>query len=505
MTIAAVIHQPSMSSFLMFDDLLLLGKGGRVVYHGPVCEAPAYFASIGFPVPNNTNPADFYLDVAQGAVNRCVEGGLCVKFDWTELFDMWEEHRNDAAGAKPRQSSASLDHSDTLSRQSSISNLVRRDLETVEAALESTKDASSIMANLPGICIAYAEETSAFISRHWAAIVLDATTALGCCSRGSSEGSDGLDRELYQRETPSAWVQFRLCLLRSLKQIFVGFRPFVSEMALHLVCGAVISSAAARLSFLGPLPNPVCAIVTYPLQGACVSPQAAQYVQVGNFMSFGILFAAIASSSATFGNEQVNYWRECSSGLNSIPYFFGRWIANFPRIVMSALFFFFSFSIRFSNTGKNLGLFQIILMLYWFGYSLGYVVSQIVPIQHASLLGVVLALIFAVAFAGANPSMKTVREKPPAESWLWSLSGPRWALEAFYINSVNYYQSIPDSSEYNSLYAGQPYMNVEQGLDQVGYNITNFRVDLLGLLCDGIGWSLFALLLLILTHKDKKK
>lgn len=179
-------------------------------------------------------------------------------------------------------------------------------------------------------------------------------------------------------------------------------------------------------------------------------------------MSFGILFAAIASSSATFGSEQVNYWRECSSGLNSGPYFFGRWIANFPRIVMSALFFFFSFSIRFSNTGRALGLYQIILMLYWFGYSLGYVVSQLVPIQHASLLGVVLALIFAVGFAGANPNMNEVREKPAAVRWVWSLSGPRWALEAFYINSAAYYENVPPASKYNSLYTGQPYMNVEQ-------------------------------------------
>lgn len=117
-------------------------------------------------------------------------------------------------------------------------------------------------------------------------------------------------------------------------------------------------------------------------------------------MSFGILFAAIASSASTFGNEQVNYWRECAVGLNSVPYFFGRWIANFPRIFCSALFFWFAFSIQFQNTGSAGGLYLIILMLYWFGYSLGYVVSQVVPIKSAALLGVLLALIFSVGFAG---------------------------------------------------------------------------------------------------------
>jgi hypothetical protein len=37
-TAAAVIHQPSCEIFEMFDDLLLLGKGGRTVYYGPQAE-----------------------------------------------------------------------------------------------------------------------------------------------------------------------------------------------------------------------------------------------------------------------------------------------------------------------------------------------------------------------------------------------------------------------------------------------------------------------------------
>ena len=78
------------------------------------------------------------------------------------------------------------------------------------------------------------------------------------------------------------------------------------------------------------------------------------------------------------------------------------------------------------------------------------------------------------------------------------------ALEAFYVNSIRYYQNIP-SSKYNSLYVGQPYQNVEQGLDAVGYDIGNYRQDLVGLLLDGIGWSLFALFLMVVTHRDKKR
>jgi ABC-type multidrug transport system permease subunit len=44
----------------MCDDLVLLA-GGRVVYTGPTADSTAYFDSIGFPVPPNTNPAEHYL------------------------------------------------------------------------------------------------------------------------------------------------------------------------------------------------------------------------------------------------------------------------------------------------------------------------------------------------------------------------------------------------------------------------------------------------------------
>lgn len=40
-TAAAVIHQPSFEIFCMFDDLLLLGKGGRTVYYGLQAEVQA--------------------------------------------------------------------------------------------------------------------------------------------------------------------------------------------------------------------------------------------------------------------------------------------------------------------------------------------------------------------------------------------------------------------------------------------------------------------------------
>ncbi|CAL8147553.1 unnamed protein product [Orchesella dallaii] len=59
-TIICTIHQPNSQVFSMFDQLLLMAEG-RTAYFGPACDAPAYMAQLGFKLPQNYNPADFYI------------------------------------------------------------------------------------------------------------------------------------------------------------------------------------------------------------------------------------------------------------------------------------------------------------------------------------------------------------------------------------------------------------------------------------------------------------
>lgn len=86
-TICATIHQPSSTVFDMFDDLLLLRKGGEVVYHGPTgnqsCEIVRYFESMGAPrIQLGENPANWMLRVL------CDEkmGSLPERFRQSSLF-----------------------------------------------------------------------------------------------------------------------------------------------------------------------------------------------------------------------------------------------------------------------------------------------------------------------------------------------------------------------------------------------------------------------------------
>ena len=85
MNIITVIHQPRYSIFSLFDDVMLLCKGGMLAYLGPSQLALTYLEELGFPLPRNENPADFALDVLSGIIAR--EGHN--SFQPEELVPLW--------------------------------------------------------------------------------------------------------------------------------------------------------------------------------------------------------------------------------------------------------------------------------------------------------------------------------------------------------------------------------------------------------------------------------
>ena len=61
-TVICTIHQPSSQIFTRLDSLLLLAEG-KTAYLGAAAEAKPFFSSIGFPCPEDFNPADHLVQV----------------------------------------------------------------------------------------------------------------------------------------------------------------------------------------------------------------------------------------------------------------------------------------------------------------------------------------------------------------------------------------------------------------------------------------------------------
>eukprot|EP00930_Biecheleria_cincta_P014304 TRINITY_DN12367_c0_g2_i1.p1 TRINITY_DN12367_c0_g2~~TRINITY_DN12367_c0_g2_i1.p1 ORF type:complete len:1376 (-),score=242.61 TRINITY_DN12367_c0_g2_i1:27-4154(-) len=105
MTSVMVVHQPRFSLFELFDDVLLLGQGGRTVYFGPPSAAQIYFQRLGFELPDSENPSDWFMDVISGDVpNRKIP-----HFDPEMLFDLWEMNKHSVERSARARDQATLE------------------------------------------------------------------------------------------------------------------------------------------------------------------------------------------------------------------------------------------------------------------------------------------------------------------------------------------------------------------------------------------------------------
>ena len=88
----------------MFDDLILLAKGGFTVYHGPVKKAEEYFSCLGINIPERVNPPDHIIDILEDIV---VPGGSS-GVRYTELPVRWMVHNGYSVPPDMQQNAAGL-------------------------------------------------------------------------------------------------------------------------------------------------------------------------------------------------------------------------------------------------------------------------------------------------------------------------------------------------------------------------------------------------------------
>lgn len=90
--ILVTIHQPSAQLFSQFDTLLLLARGGKMVYFGDIgdnaCTIRDYFSRYGAPCPIQNNPAEHMIDVVTGGIEAVKDK------DW---HTVWLESPENAA------------------------------------------------------------------------------------------------------------------------------------------------------------------------------------------------------------------------------------------------------------------------------------------------------------------------------------------------------------------------------------------------------------------------
>ncbi|KXZ50416.1 hypothetical protein GPECTOR_16g590 [Gonium pectorale] len=87
MNVVTVLHQPRYDSFFMFDNVIVLANNGMVVYQGGPMGCGSYFKGLGFRVGENTNIADFILDITTGDNAEMCRSSLDIR--WDDLPFLW--------------------------------------------------------------------------------------------------------------------------------------------------------------------------------------------------------------------------------------------------------------------------------------------------------------------------------------------------------------------------------------------------------------------------------
>jgi ABC-type multidrug transport system ATPase subunit len=92
-TIIMTTHQCRSDAFKMFDNVLLLTRGGSVAYSGGAKEMLPHFSSLGFNCGIHTNPADFILDLITVDLQRQEKEDISRR-RVEQLLNVWEIGKN---------------------------------------------------------------------------------------------------------------------------------------------------------------------------------------------------------------------------------------------------------------------------------------------------------------------------------------------------------------------------------------------------------------------------
>jgi len=446
MTIVAVIHSPSIQAFEQFDDLLLLGKGGRTVFFGPIPQAKDYFARIGFPCPEGANPADFFLDVTSGKVPSSL------KFDFkpSDLFDFWKIY----------QSTGDDEQFQFIVRSKTKYKYYKQHLP---------KTFKDVKVSSATAFLDIFRDVFDYINDVYQEIK---DNMLSLCNK---------KREI--RETPNMLTVFWLDFKRACLQIYRNLSSFFLDQVLHLGCGIFISIASQDFVYLPKQPNEVCSAAPPNLQKQCFSPTD-QLAFTGIFLSIGVLFSGMSVGSSTFGNEKVVFWRDTSAGQPTISYYLAKVVADIPRVIIAAVMFTAAFVLFFPYNSSFKLIYLVVLALYFCAFAMGYFLSVIFDKKIVALASTGFSLAWALVLSGVIPDLINYKDK--FYSFLWMLSPSRWAIELFWLVEVD--EFLDDMAEL-------PHT----------YDRDTWPVGFIYILFIGIGWHIISYLCMKLLHRQKQK
>ncbi|KAJ3344621.1 hypothetical protein HDU83_005006 [Entophlyctis luteolus] len=250
----------------------------------------------------------------------------------------------------------------------------------------------------------------------------------------NKEFQQHIDSVIHQRGA-GFFKQLYYCYTRSVIQEAREGRGFVLELVVATIAGCLIGVALS-----GKMRELISGV--YIGKYVVLSPSPLDVIAITGFL-MGVTIGLCGAPSAVkiFGEEKQMFWREAAAGHGAFAYYLGKTLSTPFRMILISIHFAGCF-LYFAKPAIAPELFLVIVFLQFYGvYGLSCVVSLIARRENASILAVLLCLVFAV-FCGYGPSLNDAKNN--GYLFLYELSFNKWASEANYSAMIAVYRNVFD-------------------------------------------------------------
>ncbi|KAJ3441223.1 white-brown complex [Anaeramoeba flamelloides] len=420
---------------------------------------------LGFKCPEHVNPADWMMDIIAG--NEKIVGSN-EKFDPKQLFEDWVNigvpfTEKAAENNKPPKGNIK-DYTDENGNVKLDFALGDEDTSSSESSSDEDSSNSDIQ--------------------------LKEKKKEGKRSKKYKISPKELRRakDGRERKTPGFARQFTIFFTRSLVQQSRDLKGFIIDMVLVYIVGFFLGVLNQDSPFIGPPPDYVINLCPDYLKETCAGPQQET---IGIITSVTILAIALTggmSSLKIFGPERVNYWREASTGINTIAYFLGKDLSSLVGTVIHPLIFLTIFY-PFLNPRGSLGQYYgVLLLIQYTATGIGMAVSTLFPPSVSQLAAIVVLLVFSMV-SGFGPPLKEM-EKMVFFNIFHFIDLLRYGQEALFCIELEQYKDIYD---------------LTTTYDKYGYDPGRISLDLFILFIIGVYFRIVAYFFLRVVNRDKQK
>lgn len=351
LTIAAVIHQPRIEVFLGVDDVIFLGRGGRLAYYGAARDAVRYFSELGYHFEPTVNPADRILDIITKADDS--------------LYEHWAA-RLAATGASPENAfgfwvpGQPKQHEQQSQQQADEGDAGQQQQQQQRTA---SGQRGALSTNNRRRHSAYGGAGGGVGAAHAMPVVYE--------------------EQLPQRRYPAFHSQAWTCLCRSLVQQHNNLGVAQQDLLMLMIFGLLVG-----LFDLGAK--------QYELSVLCMG------------------LTSTLTGVRFFSAERVVFWRECSSGISIPAYFLGKVLSALPCTTLYPLAY-LSFYFNMGFPRVSFGFYYLVLLWAgWVCFGVGVIMSLVFEPKNAQIGAVVVALV-GFLFGGHNPNVVTLDKSAPGK------------------------------------------------------------------------------------------